>query len=241
MMNKTILEIKDIHYRTKNKKILNGVNLKVRRNEVLSIIGVNGTGKTTLASILTGINKPKKGKLIFEGKDITNFSMTKRARLGVTLAWQMPAVFDGISVRDYVSLGGKIKPEKCLKLVGLNPDPYLDRMVDGSLSGGERKRIELASVISMNPKLTILDEPDSGIDMASIDVIKKAIKTLKKMKTSVILITHSEEMARIGDRAALLCNGKIVKKGDVRDITKFFKKHCKKCGHVGEIVEEILK
>jgi len=239
-----MFEIKNIHYVAGEKEILKGVNLFIGKGEIRSIIGVNGTGKTTLAAVLMGLNgyKPSRGKVFFNGKDITNLSTTERAKLGITLAWQIPANFEGITVREYMNLKkDSIDPKKCLKLVGLNPDLYLDRIVDENLSGGERKRIELASVFSIKPNLVVLDEPDSGIDMASISAIKKMIRSFKKMGASVLLITHSEEMAKIGDSVALLCNGKIVKEGNVKEVTEFFKKHCKECDHIGKVEEEILK
>ncbi|RKY52122.1 MAG: ABC transporter ATP-binding protein [Candidatus Neomarinimicrobiota bacterium] len=239
-----MLELKDIHYSIERKEILREINLVIGEGEIHSIIGVNGTGKTTLAAILMGLNgyRPSRGEVLFNGKNITNFPITERAKLGITLAWQIPANFEGITVREYLSIKkNSVEHKKTLKLVGLNPDLYLDRAVDENLSGGERKRIELASVFSIKPKLVVLDEPDSGIDMASISAIKKMIKSFKKMGASVLLITHSEGMARIGDSVALLCNGKIVKEGDVKEVTEFFRKHCKECDHIGEIEEEILK
>jgi len=239
-----MLELKDIHYSIERKEILREINLVIGEGEIHSIIGVNGTGKTTLAAILMGLNgyKPSRGEVLFNGENITNFPITERAKLGITLAWQIPANFEGITVREYLSIKkNSVEHKKTLKLVGLNPDLYLDRTVDENLSGGERKRIELASVFSIKPKLVVLDEPDSGIDMASISAIKKMIKSFKKMGASVLLITHSEGMARIGDSVALLCNGKIVKEGDVKEVTEFFRKHCKECDHIGEIEEEILK
>ena len=239
-----MLELKDVHYSVERKEILRGINLVIGEGKIHSIIGVNGTGKTTLAAVLMGLNgyKPSRGEVLFNGKNITNFPTTERAKLGITLAWQIPANFEGITVREYLSIKkNSVEPKKALKLVGLNPDLYLDRTVDENLSGGERKRIELASVFSIKPKLVVLDEPDSGIDMASISAIKKMIKSFKKMGASILLITHSERMAKIGDSVALLCNGKIVKEGDVKEVTEFFRKHCKECDHIGEIEEEILK
>ena len=238
-----MLKVENIRYNAGGKEILGGVNLEVEEGEIISIIGVNGTGKTTLAAILAGLNgyKPKDGRILFNGKDITNLSTTERAKMGITLAWQIPANFEGITVREYLSIKKNASPEKYLKMVGLNPSLYLDRAVDESLSGGERKRIELASVLSIEPKLVILDEPDSGIDMASISAIKRVIQGLKKIGASVILITHSEAMAKIGDRVALLCNGRIVKDGDVKEVTEFFRKHCEECDHIGKPDEGILK
>ena len=243
MPNEILLELKNISYSVDKKQILKGIDLEIKKSEIHSIIGVNGTGKTTLGGLIMGLEgyRPKKGKIIFDGKDITNLSTTERAKLGITLAWQSPANFEGITVREYLTLKrGFISPEKCLKFVGLNPDLYLDREVNEKLSGGERKRIELASVFSIKPKLVILDEPDSGIDITSIDAIKKVIRNFKKINASVILITHNDKMARISEKASLLCSGKIIKEGNPGEVTKFFKKHCKGCKHVGEIKKEVL-
>jgi len=243
-MRDRMLELRNVHYSTGDKKILKGIDLVIGESRIQSIIGVNGTGKTTLAAIIMGLNgyRPHRGRIFFEGRDITDLSITERARLGITLAWQIPASFEGITVREYLNIKKNFTaPEKALKLVGLNPNLYLNRVVDENLSGGERKRIELASVFSVKPKLVILDEPDSGIDMASITAIKKVIKNFKKMGTSVLLITHSERMAKVGDTVSLLCDGKIVKEGNVKEVTEFFRKYCRECDHIGEIEEEILK
>jgi len=244
IMRDRMLELRDVHYGTGDKKILKGIDLVIGESRIQSIIGVNGTGKTTLAAIIMGLNgyRPHRGRIFFEGRDITDLSITERAKLGITLAWQIPANFEGITVKEYLSIKKNFTaPEKALKLVGLNPNLYLNRVVDENLSGGERKRIELASVFSVKPKLVILDEPDSGIDMASITAIKKVIKNFKKMGTSVLLITHSERMAKVGDTVSLLCDGKIVKEGNVKEVTEFFRKYCRECDHIGEIEEEILK
>lgn len=227
-----MLELKNIFYTVNNKDILEGLNLTVPDGQIYSIIGVNGTGKTTLAGVVMGLEgyKPDKGRLIFNGTDITDYSVTERAKLGITLAWQIPAFFEGVTVYEYLTLrNGKNKPEDYLDFVGLNPDKYLGRIIDESLSGGERKRIELASVLSVNPKLVILDEPDSGIDMASIDAIRNVIFSFKKAGASVLLITHNEAMASMGDVASLLCEGIIVKQGDPYDVRKYFKSYCYDC------------
>jgi Fe-S cluster assembly ATP-binding protein len=244
MMNKAIFEVKNIYYQAGKTEILKGVNLKIGKNEMRAIIGVNGTGKTTLAAIIMGLEgyTPTEGRMFFNGIDITNLSITERAKLGITLAWQTPADLEGITVREYLSIKKEgISPEKCLRLVGLSPALYLDRTIDEKLSGGERKRIEFASVFSIKPKLVILDEPDSGIDMTSMDAIKKAIQTFKEMGTAVILITHSEGLAGFADKVSLLCDGKIAKEGDVKEVTEFFKEYCERCSHVGQMDKEILK
>ena len=242
-MDREILKIKNLYYKVREKEILRGINLLIKEGEIHAIIGVNGTGKTTLANVLMGLRgyNISKGEIFFKSKPINKISITKRARLGITLAWQIPANFEGISVREYLSFKqNSLTPEESLNLVGLNQF-YLDRMLDENLSGGERKRIELASVLSIKPKFVILDEPDSGVDMPSMNTIKKIIKDFKKQGASVLLITHNEEIAKIADRVSVLCKGQIVKSGEPKTITLFFKKHCKKCDHVGEIKEEILR
>ena len=243
-MGKIILKTNNLSYRVGKKYILKDVNLRVYNNEIHTLVGTNGTGKTTLAFIIMGLSgyMPSTGEIIFNGKNITSLSITERAKLGITLAWQNPALFEGITVRDYLNLNkGSIPPEKSIEMVGLNPHIYLSRVVDSSLSGGERKRIELASVISIYPRLAILDEPDSGIDMISIEDIKRIILGLKELGSSVILITHREEIADIGDTASLICRGEILKVGKPEEVSIFFKKNCERCNHVGEYNKELLK
>ena len=220
--------------------ILNGLNLSVGEREIHSIMGVNGTGKTTLASVIMGLEGylPIAGNIVFMGEDVTLLPTTERGKRGISLAWQIPASFEGITVRDYLSLIDKnTDVPALLEMVGLNPQRYMDRMVDESLSGGERKRVELAAVMAVHPKLVVLDEPDSGIDMASIEIITSLIKKFKENGASVLLITHNEKMAGIADVVSLLCGGKIVKQGRPEDLAGFFEKHCRGCEHVGKIEE----
>ncbi|MEO2082759.1 MAG: ATP-binding cassette domain-containing protein, partial [Desulfurobacteriaceae bacterium] len=168
-----ILTINDVKLSIDGKPILKGVNLIVNEGEIHAILGPNGAGKSTLAALLMGINDlkaPDEGELIFRDKLLNGLSIYERAKLGLTLAWQEPARFEGITVEEYLRLSGRNNPdlnvEECLTLVGLDCS-YLFRFVDDTLSGGERKRVELASILAMRPKLAILDEPDSGIDFAS--------------------------------------------------------------------------
>ncbi len=231
-----MLELENIFYEIGNKYILEGVNLKIPSGIIHSIIGVNGTGKTTLAGLIMGLEgyKPRKGKIIFNGIDITEYSVTERAKLGITLAWQIPAYFEGITVFEYLTLGNADEKhfesaKRYLTTVGLQPEKYLGRVIDETLSGGERKRIELASVLSMHPRVVILDEPDSGIDMASIDAIQNAILSFKENGALVILITHNEIMASMGDEVSLLCEGTILKTGDAKTVSSFFKEYCYDC------------
>ncbi|VVB92953.1 putative branched-chain amino acid transport ATP-binding protein LivG [uncultured archaeon] len=172
---------------------------------------------------------------MFKGIVINDLKLYERALLGITMAWQEPARFEGISVRDYLALKMKgINPSPYLEMVGLFPELYLDRTMDKSLSGGERKRIELASIVALEPKLAILDEPDSGIDMLSLQDIINVINALKKNGSSVLLITHREEIAEIADRASQVCNGKIVCSGAPEKVVKYYKsRKCEVC--IGEV------
>jgi Fe-S cluster assembly ATP-binding protein len=165
--------------------------------------------------------------------------MHERARLGVTLAWQEPARFEGITVREYLTLGRPDRdPGPALRHVGLAPDRYLERRVDKTLSGGERHRIELASVLSIKPRLAILDEPAAGIDMLSIDHIVGVIRALKADGGSVLLITHQEDVALIADRASQLCAGRIVFSGGPREaVDRFRGRACVRCD--GEACDDV--
>ena len=231
-----LLEIKDITYRVKEKEIFSGLSLAVDPGEVHAILGKNGTGKSTLAYLVMGCEGyiPTTGEILFDGKVINHLKLHERAKLGITMAWQEPVRFEGISVRDYMTLGNKeIDPSKYLDLAGLHPDLYLNRIMDRTLSGGERKRIELASVAALDPRLVILDEPDSGIDMLSIQDILNVITEFREHGASVLLITHREEIANIADRASEICNGRIICSGTPAKVTRYYKsKRCEVC--IGE-------
>jgi Fe-S cluster assembly ATP-binding protein len=235
-----VLQLQNLGLVLNGQQILNSLNLETRPGEIHSILGANGTGKSTLASVILGLSGYREitGRMLFNGIDITDLSVFERARLGITLAWQEPARFEGLSVAEYLSLGQRYgndrsaSPRECLLKVGLVPENYLTRSVDTTLSGGERKRIELASVLAMKPKFAILDEPDSGIDALSIDYVVEVIKTFSRGGTTVLLITHHEEVAEIADRASSLCGGTIMKTGDPVAVARFFRNHCQECQHV---------
>ncbi len=233
-----ILTLKKLELCRDGKKILRGVNLEIGNQEIHSIIGANGAGKSTLAYTLMGLQgyEQNEGSIIFDGEDIAELSITDRAKKGITLAWQEPARFEGLKVRDYLSIGardnGGITEEElkdALCKVDLNPEKYLDREVGEALSGGERKRIELASIITMKPRLAILDEPDSGIDVVSLKEIVNLIRALKENGSSVLVITHREEIAAASDKASLMCEGVILRSGDPLEISEFFKNRCIPC------------
>lgn len=243
----TILEIEDLDLKKGDKYIIKDFNIGIEQNLISVILGVNGAGKSSLAYVLMGLSgyKPERGKIIFKGKDITNWSVTERAKAGMTLAWQTPANFEGLTVREYIEIGMKNKSlffvKEALEKVALDPVLYMNRVVDKSLSGGERKRIELAAVYAMHPDLVILDEPDSGIDILSLENIKKLILDFKENDSTVLLITHRDEVAEIGDKAFLMCNGKIINEGSPAEISDFFKDECSKCDHKGAPEKSLAK
>jgi Fe-S cluster assembly ATP-binding protein len=219
-----------------DKPILDGLDLALASGEIHGLLGANGSGKSSLAYAVMGCEgyRCSAGEIVFDGQRIDDLPIHERARLGITLAWQEPARFEGLSVRDYLRLGGDaVDGEDCLRRVGMAPADYLPRMVDKTLSGGERKRIELASVLALNPRLVILDEPTSGIDLLSIGEIMDVIRTFKARGAAVLLITHREEITRMADRASQLCGGRIVCSGDPATVAANYRgRACLRCNGV---------
>lgn len=231
-----MLQIENLKLILGGNPVIDDLSLNVERGEIQAVLGVNGTGKTTLAYIIMGVNYlPDDGKIIFEGEDITKSPISQRAKMGITLAWQEPARFEGLSIREYLGLGNRLKIEEIedyLWAVGLPPSQFLNRAVDASLSGGERKRVELASVLAMKPKLAILDEVDSGIDVVSLPHIVNGIVKMKSLGSSVLLITHNEDTVQIADKVSVMCAGKIFKTGAPKEMCQWFKQNCQVCGHI---------
>jgi len=235
--NEQVLEVKGLKLTLNGKPVINGLNLEVKKGKIHGLLGVNGTGKTTLANLLMGIGSPDEGSIIFEGRDITKCTISERARMGITLAWQEPAKFEGLSIKEYLKLSRNLdsnESESYLWMVGLSPAEYLNRAVDVSLSGGERKRVELASVLAMKPKLAILDEPDSGIDVISLPHIMNGIVEMSKQGSAVLLITHSETGIEIANGVSVMCAGKIINTGAPEEMCQWFKNNCRTCDHIGE-------
>jgi Fe-S cluster assembly ATP-binding protein len=212
---------------------LHGVDLVVHAGEVHGLLGLNGSGKSSLAYALMGCDgyAPDEGRIAFAGRDLTGLSITERARLGMTLAWQEPARFEGLPVSAYLSLGDgegtRERVREALEAVALAPAAYLDRFVDRTLSGGERKRIELAAVFTLRPKLAILDEPDSGIDVLSLTDVAKLIRRMAEDGTAVLLITHRDEMMAVASSASLMCRGTIVLRGSPADVRGYYGRRCR--------------
>jgi len=240
-----MLQITDLWVTREDRQILRGVNLTVGRQSVHAVLGLNGSGKSTLAYALMGSSgyRPLKGHIFFEEQDITNLNISERGKLGVTLAWQEPARFEGLTVERYLSLGQR-EPDAqrvraALEAVRLDAS-YLQRFVDESLSGGERKRIELAAVYAMSPKLAILDEPDSGIDTLSLSDIAQVIHRMAEERSTVLLISHRDEVVAIADTASLICEGQIVQTGAPATVCDRYARCCRPCGQSERVEEETL-
>ncbi|MBQ6590947.1 MAG: ATP-binding cassette domain-containing protein [Lachnospiraceae bacterium] len=200
-----------------NKEILNGINLKIEDNRFVVITGPNGGGKSTLAKIIAGIEKPTEGRILLDGKDITDLSITDRAKAGISFAFQQPVRFKGIQVLDLIRLAsGKRNmnaADACRYLaeVGLCAKDYINREVNASLSGGELKRIEIATVLARGTRLSVFDEPEAGIDLWSF---QNLIEVFEKMRTnindsSIMIISHQERILEIADEIVVLREGHI--------------------------------
>lgn len=231
-----LLELKDICFQRANKKILDNINLAIDIGKFIAITGPNGSGKSTLVKIIMGIEKPDFGKVILDGKEITNLSIDERANLGIGFAFQQPVKFKGITVYDLLKIAAKkemTKVEACdvLSKVGLCAKEYVDREVNNSLSGGELKRIEIATVALRSAKLAIFDEPEAGIDLWSfsnlIDVFEKMGELIKG---TTLIISHQERILNIADEVILMRNGKIEEIGLSKEILNktFAKTECYK-------------
>jgi Fe-S cluster assembly ATP-binding protein len=228
-----LLEIKNLSFHVGAAIIMDDLCLSVEAAEVHALLGTNGTGKSTLAYLIVGCEgyRPTAGTILFAGLAIHTSKIHERAQLGITMAWQEPVRFEGISVAQYLTLKNRdLDPAPYLEMVGLEPERYLARMVDRSLSGGERKRIELASILALRPRLAIFDEPDSGIDMLSIQDIINVITACKEGGSAVLLITHREEIALMADRASQICRGRIVCSGSPATVAAYYKsRQCSAC------------
>ncbi len=214
-----MLELKHVGYETDdNKEILHDVSLTVK-DRFVAITGPNGGGKSTLAKIIAGIYQPTSGQILLDGVDITNMSITERANLGVSYAFQQPVRFKGLRVKDLLSLAaGKNTSvnEACsyLSEVGLCARDYIDREVNASLSGGELKRIEIAMVLARGTKLSIFDEPEAGIDLWSFqNLIRVFEKMYEQTKGNILIISHQERILNIADTIVVIKDGQVARTG----------------------------
>lgn len=233
MNDAPLLELRHIALRLDSRQVLCDVELALIPGEIHALLGANGSGKTSLACLIMGCGgyRTEKGELLFAGKSIADLPIHERARLGISLAWQEPARFEGLTVTEYLSLGHPSRSaDECLERVGLPPDDYRARMVDRTLSGGERKRVELAALLAMGPKLAILDEPTAGVDMLSLGEIIRVVESFREIGSTVLLITHQEELAEHADRASQLCGGRIVFSGAPAEVVAHYKARvCQNC------------
>lgn len=218
-----MLKLENITYKVDDKLILDNISLDIDERFV-AITGPNGSGKSTLAKIIAGIIPATSGKIYLDGEDITDMSITDRAKAGISFAFQQPVRFKGITVMDLISLasGKKLSvTEACnyLSEVGLCARDYIKREVDGSLSGGELKRIEIAMINARGTKLSVFDEPEAGIDLWSFqNLIKVFEKMYEKNKGSILIISHQERILDIADKILVLRAGKIDKIGTKEEI-----------------------
>ncbi len=234
-----ILELRQVTLAKEGKTLLDDFSMEVWEGHVHAIIGPNGAGKSTLANTIMGLSgyRDIAGDILFQGSSIKALGVDERARLGLTLVFQEPARFEGLGVAEFILAGAKDKSgrtlDRALEMVGLEPATYKARAVDKTLSGGERKRIELASIQAMKPRLVLMDEPDSGVDIDSIPYIYEIIRELKREGSTILLITHSPEVLRQADHAFLLCGGRLVDKGPMDTMFDYFNGKCVPCRHVG--------
>lgn len=222
-----MLELKDVCFQVnedaKDKEILKNINLKLD-DRFVAITGPNGGGKSTLARVIAGIVRPTSGKIYLDGVDITDYSITERAKAGISFAFQQPVRFKGLTVKDLITLasGKDISvAEACFYLseVGLCAKDYIDREVNASLSGGELKRIEIAMVIARGTKLSIFDEPEAGIDLWSFQNLIQVFEHMhEKINGSILIISHQERILNIADRIVLIADGEVRKVGTKEEV-----------------------
>ena len=240
-----MLELENICFSVREngkiKNILKNINLKIEDDKFLVVTGPNGSGKSTLAKIIMGINKPSSGKIIFNGKDITNLSISERAKLGISFAFQQPVKFKGITVKQMISLaaGKEISVGdacKYLSDVGLCARDYIDRDIDGSLSGGELKRIEIATIIARESELAVFDEPEAGIDLWSFNSLIKTFKNLKeKYKCGFMIISHQERILDIADKIVVLSSGQVKTVGTKEEVLPNLSEIYSACSRLEEV------
>lgn len=202
------------------RNIIDGIDFTFEKGKFYVITGPNGSGKTTLAKLIMGINPISKGSITFEGRDISNLSITERAKSGIAYSFQQPARFKGITFRDLLSIVTGVDDEKkfleMVGRVGICPLSFLDKEVDATLSGGEIKKIELATTIAANPKLAIYDEPDTGIDLWTIGPMVNLLKKELTPETTTIVVSHNKAFLDVADVVIIIDKGRIVYTGDLK-------------------------
>ena len=223
-----MLELRDVSFDVEDdkgeKEIIKHLDLQVEDGKFVVVTGPNGGGKSTMAKLIAGIESPSSGSILFNGEDITDKSITERARLGISFAFQQPVRFKGITVLDLLRIAAQKRlsvAEACAYLseVGLCARDYVNREVNASLSGGELKRIEIATVLARGTKLAIFDEPEAGIDRWSFQSL---IQVFERMRAathgSILIISHQERILQIADEIVVLAEGRVTKHGPREEI-----------------------
>lgn len=236
----SVLQVQGVTLALGGKRILNDLSIDFWEGHVHAIVGPNGAGKSTLASVIMGLPGYTDigGDVLLDGESLQDVPVDERARRGITLAWQEPARFEGLRVDRFIAAGARDRStasvREALEKVGLEPDRYMQRAVDKTLSGGERKRIELASILAMQPRIVLMDEPDSGIDVEALERIFDALREMKSGGVTVILITHSMAVLAQAEHAFLICSGRLLDKGSVDKISGYFENRCIPCDHTNK-------
>ncbi len=220
-----MLQLQDIAWSAPDgERILKGVSLTVPDDTLMVITGPNGGGKTTLAKVIAGLERPESGRILLDGEDITDLNVTERAKRGVSYAFQQPVRFKGLVVRQLLELaaGEKLSEAKLcdvLSQVGLCAREYIDREVNATLSGGEIKRIEIATVLLRHSRLSIFDEPEAGIDLWSFNNLITVFQSLRStLHGSMVIISHQERILQIADEIAVISGGELTHQGKAEEI-----------------------
>ena len=219
-----MLEIKNLSFSAQGRKILDDINLTIPDGKLICLTGPNGGGKTTLAKMIAGVEKPDSGQILLDGMDLVPLDPTERAKAGVGYAFQQPVRFKGITVRDMLNMAaGKTLSEEelanVLREVGLEAGEYIDRGVGTHLSGGEIKRIEIATVLLRHSRLAVFDEPEAGIDLWSFNNLVRVFENIRDRRdNSLVIISHQERILSIADEIVMIQDGKVGLRGDRKSI-----------------------
>ena len=238
-----MLELRNISYEVEdaqeNREILKNINLSVD-NHFVAVTGPNGGGKSTLAKIIAGILTPTSGQILLDGKDVTQLGITERAKAGISYAFQQPVHFKGLTVKDLITLAAGRSmsvSEICniLSEVGLCAKEYIDREINGSLSGGELKRIEIAMITARSTKLSIFDEPEAGIDLWSFNSLIHVFERMRKeINGMILIISHQERILNIADQIILLADGEVSAIGGKEEIMPKLLGASRTCGALAD-------